>query len=73
MSEDFFDFKQVDEPKDDLDYDHLVECSHCKKPIPQDAVSCYYCGRPVDLNKKSKWFYWAVFLIIIILLSYLIF
>ncbi|MCF7869573.1 MAG: hypothetical protein K9M01_00435 [Candidatus Omnitrophica bacterium] len=73
MPEDFFDYNQKVEQKDDLDFDNLIQCLHCKRPIPQDAINCYYCGKPVDLNKKSKWVYMVVFLAVIILLSYLIF
>ncbi|MCF7875047.1 MAG: zinc ribbon domain-containing protein [Candidatus Omnitrophica bacterium] len=73
MREDFFSYNQETEQKEDLDFNQLVKCPHCKKPIPQDAISCYYCGSQVDFNKKPKWVYLVVFLVTIILLSYLIF
>jgi predicted nucleic acid-binding Zn ribbon protein len=73
MSQDFFSYNQEIEQKEDLDFNQLIKCPHCKKPIPQDAISCYYCGKPVDLNKKSKWVYLLVFLAVIILLNYVIF
>ncbi len=73
MPEDSFDFKQVSEEKDELDYEHLVECPHCKKPIAEDATLCYYCGEEVDLGKKSSWPVWLGLILIALLISYLIF
>ncbi|MCF7873479.1 MAG: zinc ribbon domain-containing protein [Candidatus Omnitrophica bacterium] len=73
MPEDFFDYKQITEQKEGLDYNQLVECPYCHKPIPKDAINCYYCGKPVDFGKRSSWVYWTVFILIIVLLSYFIF
>lgn len=73
MPEDFFDFEQLSEEEENLDYDHLLECPHCQKPIPQDAIMCYYCGREVYLVKKTKRFRWGFLILIILFLSYFIF
>jgi predicted amidophosphoribosyltransferase len=73
MGEDFFSYNQEIEEEEGLDFNQLVNCPNCKKPIPQDAISCYYCGKPVDLNKKSRWIYLVVILVVIALLSYFIF
>ncbi|MFO8053214.1 MAG: zinc ribbon domain-containing protein [Candidatus Omnitrophota bacterium] len=72
MPEDFFDYNQEIEQKDELDFDNLVQCPHCKKPIPQDAISCYYCGKPVDLSEKPSWIYWVIFIVIVALVYYFI-
>jgi len=72
MDQDFFDFNQVSEEKDDLDYDHLLDCPHCKKPIPQDAILCYYCGKEVYFEKKSNWFFWLIVILVILLIGYFI-
>lgn len=74
MPEDFFDFKSVSEEEESLDYDHLLECPHCRKPIPKDATLCYYCGQEVYFNdKKSKFSYWVFLFIVALLVGYLIF
>jgi len=72
MAEDFFDFESVSEEEDNLDYGHLSECPHCKKPIPEDATICYYCGNDVYRDKKSHWFSWLVLIFIILLTGYLV-
>lgn len=73
MPEGFFQYYQANEQKEDLDFNHLVKCPHCGKPIPQDAISCYYCGEDAIVRKKSKWFKPTVLVLIILLISYLIF
>jgi predicted amidophosphoribosyltransferase len=55
MSEDYFEFRQVDEEEEGLDFNRLTPCPHCKKPIPQNATMCLYCGKEVMDNKKSLW------------------
>jgi len=69
MSEGQFDYKAVSEKSEDLDFGKLVPCPHCKKPIPQDAIMCLYCGQESVWRKKSPWvLVIAVFLIIAFLL-----
>jgi len=69
MDEGRFDYKGVSEESDDLDFEKLVPCPHCKKPIPQDATMCLYCGKEAVWRKKSPWVsIIVVFLIIAFLL-----
>ncbi len=73
MVEDSFKFEQVSEEEERYDFDNLVPCPHCKKPIPCDATMCLYCGKEVITRKKSARFIWAVVLLIVLLTLVLIF
>jgi len=65
MNEEQFDFQSLPQEDEQLDFKNLKPCPNCKKPIPQDATSCYYCGESAGEIKKPAWFIWlAVFVII---------
>jgi len=69
MNQGHFDYKTVSEESDDLDFGKLIPCPHCKKPIPQDATMCLYCGQESLERQKSPWVpVIVVFLIIAFLL-----
>jgi len=68
MDEGQFDYKVVSEDNDDLDFEKLVPCPHCKKPIPQDATMCLYCGQETVYRRKSPWF---TVIIIITIIAFL--
>ncbi|MCF7870633.1 MAG: zinc ribbon domain-containing protein [Candidatus Omnitrophica bacterium] len=72
MPEGFFQYYQENEQEEDLDFNHLVKCPHCGKPIPQDATSCYYCGKDAIVRKKSKRVGWLILFLIVLLISYFI-
>jgi hypothetical protein len=44
---------KIEEDSGELDFSHLKPCPFCKKPIPDNATDCYYCGRKV--LKKPLW------------------
>jgi len=68
MDQGYFDYKVVSEESDDLDFEKLVPCPHCKKPIPHDATMCLYCGQESVWRKKSPWVTIVVALLIVALL-----
>jgi predicted nucleic acid-binding Zn ribbon protein len=72
----FLPFESISQSPQELDYDHLINCPNCGKPIPQDATMCLYCGEPVDLtggsNKNSLTRWLIVILLIILLLGWLL-
>lgn len=48
------------ELEEDLDFNKLKPCPHCKKPIPQNATLCLYCGESVNFStKKPYWVIWT--------------
>ena len=48
----YFEFKEEPELPEELDYSRLENCPHCKKPIPNDATMCLYCGGQVNPFRK---------------------
>ncbi|MCK5287698.1 MAG: hypothetical protein KAJ14_16530 [Candidatus Omnitrophica bacterium] len=67
MDKGYFDFEKITEQKDELDFKNKIPCPHCKKPIPQDATMCLYCGEEVYSScKKPKWFVWTAIISIIV-------
>lgn len=66
--EGYFEFETVNEEEEELDFQHLKECPHCKNPIPQNALRCLYCGEEVS-NRGSKKL--VVIIAIIVLISFL--
>ena len=73
MAEADFEFREVTEEEEKLDYSKLVNCPHCKKPIPHDATMCLYCGDTVELkDKKSGWLAVATVLLIIVFIVFFI-
>ena len=73
MSENHFEYEQISEEEEKLDFDNLVPCPNCKKPIPQDATMCFYCGQMVRSQGKSVWITWIVIVLIILLILFLLF
>lgn len=69
MAEDFFDYQEVTEESEDLDFNHMVECPHCKNLIPHDTLLCYYCGNKVTKTSFPKW---MIILVAIIVISFLV-
>jgi len=65
----YFEFKEELELPEELDYNRLEDCPHCKKPIPNDATMCLYCGEQVnrDCGRKHWWLIWTAAAAIIIL------
>ena len=70
MDQGHFDYKVVSEQSDDLDFEKLVACPHCGKPIPQDATMCLYCGQESLWRKKSPWVTIVVALLVVALLIF---
>jgi len=64
--EEYFDFENKSELPEELDFKHLKPCPYCEKPIPEDSISCLYCGNSLPLStKKPAWMAWIlVFLVI---------
>jgi len=72
--ESFFNFQTLSEEPEELDFSKTVSCPHCKKPIPQEATICLYCGEQIMDSKKPAWVVWtAAFLIIVFVVFFLIF
>jgi len=69
MTEEYFDYQEIEEQPEELDSGHMVECPHCKRPIPHDALLCYYCGNKITKASLPKW---VVILIAIIVISFLV-
>ena len=68
-----FDFKEVVQESESLDFEKLTPCPHCKKPIPADATMCLYCGESVAKRKKPTWvIYTAIFLIVLFFIVYVL-
>ncbi len=68
MDEGYFDYRHATEEKDELDFENLLPCPHCKKPIPADATMCLYCGKEVNRQAYGmhSWVVWAAIVLIII-------
>ena len=73
MDSDFFEFKQVIEEPEKLDFNKLLPCPHCKKPIPHDSTMCFYCGEDVIFSKKPIWVAWVAGVLIIIFILFCMF
>ena len=65
MNQESFDFQSLSEQEEQLDFDKLIPCPHCKKPILQDAGMCYYCGRDAIVYKKPRWVVWVAIIVVI--------
>ena len=73
MNHEEFEFRKVSEEPESLDFNKLVNCPRCKKPIPHDATLCLYCGESVSSGKKSSWIFWtAIFVIVIFILLFIL-
>ncbi|MBN3041175.1 MAG: DUF2116 family Zn-ribbon domain-containing protein [Candidatus Omnitrophica bacterium] len=72
MPEADFDFKDVNQEPEILDYDNLLPCPHCNKPIPSNSTMCLYCSGEVYFNKRKKPL-WIVLTAVILLLLLIIF
>ncbi len=66
MPEERFDFKQVSEEDENLNFAKLKPCPNCKKSIPEDATMCLYCGEEVKESSKPAWVIWTAILLIVI-------
>ena len=64
MQEDL-DFESLSEEPEKLDFNNMVPCPQCNKPIPHDATMCLYCGEEVAFSKKPAWVVWTAIAIII--------
>lgn len=66
--EDNFDFKEyINSDSEGHNFCKLVECPHCHKPVPPDAILCLYCGKRV-IRKPV----WIVYIALILVVSFLI-
>jgi len=72
QEEDYFDFEVVDEEPLDLDFENLKPCPYCKKPIPQNSLSCLYCGSSLSFYKRPKWIIWITVVVIVLFLLLII-
>ncbi|MFH1504249.1 MAG: hypothetical protein ABIH08_02500 [Candidatus Omnitrophota bacterium] len=72
MNSENFDYQSVSEEQEELNFDKLAPCPDCKKPIPQDAAMCLYCGKKVSRGKKPAWFIWLAVFLIIAFLAFLL-
>ena len=72
MAQAHFDYKKVTEEKDELDFENLVPCFHCKKPIPSDATMCLYCGHEVTHYGSQQWVIWVAIILIVIFAVFII-
>jgi len=73
MGEDYFDFQEISQEDEQLDFSRRVDCPHCKKPIPQDATMCLYCGQEVYCcGRNPSWVvYTAIFLVVALIIFFL--
>jgi predicted nucleic acid-binding Zn ribbon protein len=72
--EGYFDFQEKNELPPQIDFNKLIACPHCKKPIPQDSTMCLYCGESVDyIRPKSKLSIIIISFIILIFLAWFLF
>jgi len=72
MDQGHFDYRSVSEESESLDFEKLLPCPHCGKPIPHDSTMCLYCGQEVVWSKKSPLFLvTAIILIVALLLFFL--
>ncbi len=67
MDQGYFDYQSVSEEKDELNFSKLIPCPRCKKPIPDDATLCLYCGEAVTPEGRSSGVTWVVILLIIVI------
>ena len=70
-NEDHFNFEPVEELDENLDFKHLKLCPFCKKEVPQNAISCLYCGQFFSSARKPKWIIWVASLVIICFVLFL--
>lgn len=71
MDKGYFDFEEVSEEEETLNFDKKEPCPHCEKPIPEDATMCFYCGQEVVRGQKIKWaaVFWAVLALVLIVFA----
>ena len=67
MQEDNFNFKEIPEEPETLDFSKKVLCPHCKKPIPHDSILCLFCGEEVHNPKSYSWVSWVAIAMVIII------
>ena len=72
MPQEYFDYKKVTEEKEELDFENLVPCPDCKKPIPSDAIMCLYCGHEVTGYRRQQWVVWVAVILIVIFAAFII-
>ncbi|MFA7677299.1 MAG: hypothetical protein WCY34_03930 [Candidatus Omnitrophota bacterium] len=76
MAEGKFDYQSFSQEQEGLDFGKMKKCPHCSKPIPGDAISCYYCGKLIDDNDSARpaWFVWtAIAIVVVFFLFFLLF
>ena len=65
-----FDFEDITESDEDLDFDNLVKCPNCGNPIPHNAILCLYCGRSTSSRRAKP--VWFILVALIIIISFII-
>lgn len=66
MNQGYFDYQSISEEKEELDFNKLIPCPKCKKPIPHDATMCLYCGEEVVFQRKKSKIAWVWIALIVI-------
>lgn len=72
MSEDYFDYQEVEE-EEDLNFAQLIKCSNCHQSVPEDALFCLYCGEKINKSTYSKWIIITAIVAAFLFLTLLIF
>lgn len=68
MPEDEFDYQQIDEQPDTLNFNERMPCPHCRKLIPVDSTLCLFCGEKTygTTAAQPAWIVWLVIALIVI-------
>ena len=72
MNEDYFNFDIKTEEQEELDFRRLRNCPHCKKPIPHNAIMCFYCGEEVHVSKKPRWLILSVIMLLVVFVIFVL-
>ena len=73
MREDYFDFENIEEAREELDFNNLKQCPHCKNPIPKNSILCLYCGKSTSSSKIPKWKVIVILLVVFMFILWILF
>jgi hypothetical protein len=66
MDEHDAEFEVSDAEEEQLDFNEMKPCPHCKQPIPANATLCLYCGRSVDASGiRLNWKFFTAILLLV--------
>ena len=68
MDDSDFEYKEGQELNENLDFQKLKPCPHCKKPISADSTMCLYCGEEVSVSGKPSWVIWTAAILLLALI-----